>query len=208
MYDNYNEADIYNSGEWLFTAVTGYFEQVCQALQNLDQHQIAQLIGVLLKANERGSNIFIFGNGGSAATASHFANDLAKGCTVQEQPRFRAIALTDNIPLITAWANDSSYEQVFAEQLCNLVRPNDIVIGISGSGNSPNVLRGIEVGHEAGAITVGLCGFGGGKLQKIVDLAIISNCLIMEQVEDVHLSLCHNIATQLRKTLKLNMKNQ
>lgn len=162
---------------------------------------IAQTAAVLLEANRRGATVFVFGNGGSAATASHFANDLAKGCAVAGAKRFRAFSLTDNVALITAWANDTAYDNVFAEQLRGLVQPGDVVIGISGSGNSPNVLKAIEVAQNAEAYTIGLCGFGGGQLRNMVDLAIYTECRVMEQVEDLHSAVCHNLATTVRTAL-------
>jgi D-sedoheptulose 7-phosphate isomerase len=180
-----------------------YFKQVRYGLRQLDEQEILQAVKVLLEANRRGATIFIFGNGGSAATATHFANDLAKGCIVEGQKRFRAIALTDNISLLTAWANDKSYDEIFAEQLRGLIREGDVVIGISGSGNSTNVLKGIQVAKEASALTIGFCGYGGGKLRHLVDYAIHSDCTVMEQVEDIHMALCHGIATTLRMQLSL-----
>lgn len=184
-------------------SVAAYFEQVREAISRLDLGQISKTVQVLLDANRRGATIFIFGNGGSAATASHFVNDLAKGCTVEGHPRFRAISLNDNVALMTAWANDTSYENIFAAQLSNLVRSGDVVLGISGSGNSPNVLNAIETGRAAGAYTMGWCGFGGGKLRGLVDLAITSDCNVMEQVEDLHLSIGHNIVRAIRTELSL-----
>lgn len=181
--------------------VTTYYEQLQAVIADLDSKKIARVIEVLLEANERGSTIFIFGNGGSAATSTHFANDLAKGCSVEGCSRLRAISLTDNVALISALANDTGYENIFSYQLENLVRPRDIVIGISGSGNSPNVLKGIQVAREAGAYTIGFCGYGGGKLRGMVDLDITSDCLNMQQVEDLHMTLCHCIGTGIVQAL-------
>ncbi len=185
----------------LVASLTTYFNQLQQAIHELDLNQLSQVVQVLLEANQRKATIFIFGNGGSAATASHFANDLAKGCIVEGQNRFRAIALTENTALLTAWANDSGYDQIFAEQLKGLVNPADVVIGISGSGNSRNVLNGIIAGREAGAYTIGFCGYSGGKLRELIDLPIHTDCGVMEQVEDLHSAICHNIATTLRGLL-------
>ncbi|NWJ98684.1 MAG: SIS domain-containing protein [Chloroflexi bacterium] len=175
-----------------------YFEQTHAAVRRLDLNQMLGAVEILLDANSRGATIYIFGNGGSAATASHFANDLAKGCALEGRKRFRALALTDSITLMTAWANDTAYENIFAEQLKGLVLPGDVVIGISGSGNSLNVIRGIEAGGDAGAYTMGWSGYGGGKLRGLVDLAIHTDSTIMEQIEDIHLTLCHNITTAIK----------
>ena len=182
--------------------VSTYFAQVQEALNSVNVEVVEQIIQLLLEANEREASIYVFGNGGSAATASHFATDLGKGAIVPGQKRFRVVSLTDNVPLITAWANDTAYENIFSEQLRGLIRPGDIVIGISGSGNSQNVLNAIRVGSEAGAITVGWSGYGGGKLAKMVDLSLDIECNVMEQVEDVHMSLGHNICTHLRLALR------
>jgi D-sedoheptulose 7-phosphate isomerase len=126
------------------------------------------------------------------------ASDLNKGSNRPDAPRFRAVALTDNIPAMLAWANDSSYEDVFVEQLKNHVEAGDVVIGISGSGNSENVLKAIDYANGAGAVTIGLSGFDGGKLAKLAKVAYVvpSNC--MQQVEDIHLVIEHLISIALR----------
>ncbi|HHH41380.1 MAG TPA: SIS domain-containing protein, partial [Chloroflexi bacterium] len=116
--------------------------------------------------------------------------------------RFRVVPLTDNVPLITAWANDVDYEWIFAEQLRNLVRPGDLVIGISGSGNSPNVLNAIALAREMGATTVGLTGGDGGKLALMADIVVIAPSDTMEQIEDAHLVLEHLICTTLREEIR------
>jgi len=157
------------------------------------------VVELIETARARGKRIFTFGNGGSAATASHFASDLCKGAISPGKPRIRAFALTDNLPLLSAWANDSAYENIFAEQLDNFVEAGDIAIGISGSGNSPNVLNGVKIAKAKGATTIGLIGFDGGKLKNLVDMAIVVPNHNMEQVEDVHLLLEHIITTCLRK---------
>jgi D-sedoheptulose 7-phosphate isomerase len=157
-----------------------------------------EIVGELLKARDSGNRIYIMGNGGSASTASHMASDLNKGANRKDAPRFKAIALTDNIPAMLAWANDSSYEDVFLEQLINHVEKGDVVIGISGSGNSVNVLKAVEHANRVGAVTIGLTGFDGGALNKIckVSYVVPNNC--MQQVEDVHLLIEHMISIILR----------
>lgn len=177
-----------------------YFDGIRRALEALPREALLQIIAQIEAAARDGRMIFICGNGGSAATASHFACDLAKGTRRPGAPMVRTVALTDNVPLLTAWANDTDYRWVFAEQLRPLVRPGDLLIAISGSGNSPNVLEAVRVAREAGAFTIGLTGFQGGKLRDLVDLCLIvpSNC--MEQIEDLHLILHHTIATVLRRT--------
>jgi D-sedoheptulose 7-phosphate isomerase len=179
-----------------------YLEEVQCTLAALPLEHINDVADVLLKANGEGSTVFTLGNGGSAATASHFACDLAKGTITPGHPRFRAVALTDNVPLMSAWSNDVTYEDVFVEQLRGLVRPGDVVVAFSGSGNSPNVLRAVELAHLAGGITIGFSGFAGGELSTLVDVSIVAPNDCMEQIEDVHVVLCHLLATVLRERLQ------
>jgi D-sedoheptulose 7-phosphate isomerase len=168
------------------------------ALASLPHAAISQVVAVLDEARIGEKTVFIFGNGGSAATASHFACDLAKGAICPDKPRFKVLSLTDNIPVFSAWANDSAYDRVFAEQLENFVGYGDVIIAISGSGNSRNVLDGVEVANAKGAITIGFTGFDGGKLKDLVDIPLVVPNYVMEQVEDIHLLLEHIITTCLR----------
>lgn len=179
--------------------IRDYLYRVETTLDKLPVNKIAEVVKVLGKARGQGHRIFIFGNGGSAATASHFAADLAKGARCSGEPRFKVFALTDNISLISAWANDTDYGSIFAEQLENLVEFGDVTIAISGSGNSPNVLNGTKVARAMGATTIGFIGFNGGKLQDLVDIALVVPNHNMEQVEDIHLLLGHVITTCLRQ---------
>lgn len=175
-----------------------YLLEVTNSLGNLPIDLIEQVVDVLRRARAQKKRVFIFGNGGSAATASHLACDLAKGASTDGKPRLRAVALTDNVPLISAWANDTSYENIFAQQLQDQVEAGDIVIGISGSGKSPNVLNGIRVAKSVGAITIGLTGFDGGDLKDLVDICIVVPDDSIDQVEDVHLVLGHIITSCLK----------
>ncbi len=176
-----------------------YISEVSATLQRLPADNIAQVVELLEEARLKAKRVFIFGNGGSAATASHFAADLSKGAISEGKARIKAFALTDNVPLLTAWANDTVYESIFAEQLENFIEPGDVAIGISGSGNSPNVLNGIKVAKAKGATTIGFIGFNGGRLKELVDIRIIVPSYNMEQVEDIHLLLEHAITTCLRE---------
>ncbi|HOK46626.1 MAG TPA: SIS domain-containing protein, partial [Bryobacteraceae bacterium] len=133
-------------------------------------------------------------NGGSAATASHFATDLVKGASYGRDARFRILALTDSMPTLTAYSNDVSYECVFVEQLRNFAEPGDLVMGISGSGNSANVVRAIEYGNEAGCRTLALTGRDGGKLGRLAQLNIQVSEPHMGRIEDAHMIVCHMIA--------------
>ena len=179
-----------------------YLKEVQRTLADLPTERILDIIDVLLSANYVGSTVFTMGNGGSASTASHLACDLAKGTIIPNRPRFRVAALTDNVPLITAWSNDVAYEDVFAEQLLGQMDRGDVVVAISGSGNSPNVLRAVELARRLGAITIGLTGFDGGQLSGLVDVPLVVASDCMEQIEDVHVVLCHLICTELRGRLK------
>jgi len=180
-------------------SIQRYLDEVRHTLAALPLQRISEVVDVLLSANYVGSTIFTMGNGGSAATASHFACDLMKGTITPDRPRFRVMALTDNVPLMTAWSNDVAYEDVFVEQLRGLMGRGDVVVAFSGSGNSPNVLRAVELARQMGGITIGFSGFAGGRLSKLVDVPVVVRCDCMEQIEDVHITLCHLIATVLRE---------
>ena len=177
-----------------------YFARYTNVVAGLPYEDIEQVVDLLYAAYEQGRSVFLFGNGGSAALASHFACDLSKGTVPAEVPekRFRVLALTDNVPLITAWANDASYQQVFAEQLRNFIQAGDIAFGISGSGCSPNVLLALEVAREARATTVGLTGFKGGKMPQLCDHCIVIPSDNMQIIEDLQLSITHAVFTVLR----------
>ncbi len=172
--------------------------QVKEELLKKNVSQIIQISESVIEALRKGGKLLIFGNGGSAATASHFASDLSKGAICEGKPRIKAFALTDNIALLSAWANDSAYENAFAEQLENFIEPEDIAIAISGSGNSANVLNAVKLAKSKGATTIGFTGFDGGKLKDLVDIAIVVPSHCMEQIEDIHLLLEHMITTCLR----------
>lgn len=177
--------------------IRNYFTTVQNLIDEMPFDAVETVVNVLLAVNEAGKTVFICGNGGSATTATHFACDLAKRPIVEGQPRFRVIALTDNNALMTALSNDISYDDVFSEQLLSLVSPGDVVIGISGSGNSKNVLNAIKVANAAGATTIGFCGYDGGKLKPIVDYPVHVPSHVMAMVEDIHLMLEHAICEKL-----------
>lgn len=180
-----------------------YFEMYRRVEAGLPHGAIEQAIGELLRAYEDGKSVYVFGNGGSAALASHFACDLGKGTVIGNNGhrRFRVTALTDNVALMTAWANDSSYERIFAEQLRNFAVPGDVAFAISGSGNSPNVLRALEAAREAQATTVGLTGFAGGKMKKLCDVCVILPSDNMQIIEDFHLGVAHAVFSVIRQRI-------
>jgi D-sedoheptulose 7-phosphate isomerase len=187
--------------------VMQYFHCYGAVIESLPYGVIEQATSEILCRYDLQRNIFLFGNGGSAALASHFACDLGKGTIVEGSgsKRFRVLALTDNLPLMTAWANDSSYDQVFAEQLRNFIAPTDVAFGISGSGNSPNVLRALEVARDAGAYNIGLTGFRGGKMKDLCNICIIIPSENMQIIEDLHLSVVHAMFSVLRQRLSDRM---
>jgi len=160
--------------------------------------KMREIVAALVKARNGRKRIYTLGNGGSASTASHMASDLNKGASRRDAPRLRVMALTDSIPSMLAWGNDSSYEDIFVEQLKNHLEKGDVVIAISGSGNSENVLKAVEYANKEGAVTIGLTGFDGGKLAGMAKISYIvpSNC--MQQIEDVHLLIEHMLSMMLR----------
>jgi D-sedoheptulose 7-phosphate isomerase len=178
--------------------INNYLEHLKRVLDQLNTQAIAELIAVLLAAREHGNKIFFMGNGGSGSTASHFATDLGKGTAVQGKPRFRTMPLNDHLPTFSAYANDMGYETVFAEQMKAFVERGDVVIGLSGSGNSRNVLEAMKVAREAGGICVGFTGFDGGQLKPIVDLSLHAPVRRMDQSEDVHHVVMHLICDCIR----------
>lgn len=178
--------------------VNSYFEKVVRAIGNMPVATVNQIVSVLGEAYDSGRMVYLFGNGGSAALASHFACDLGKGATNGSSKRFKVMAFTDNVPLMTAWANDARYEDIFAEQLVNFVQPDDIVFAISCSGNSPNVLKALRVARMAGAFTIGLTGFQGGDMKQLCNLCLIIPSDNMQVIEDLHLSITHAVFTALR----------
>jgi D-sedoheptulose 7-phosphate isomerase len=181
--------------------VSDYINDLQQALLRLPQETIHQAIDVLHEARLNDRQVFILGNGGSASTASHFACDLAKNTRVPGWPSFRVLPFTDNMALMTAYANDEGYENVFSQQLACFVRAADIVIGISTSGNSPNVLNAVKLANKAGATTIGMTGFDGGQLAGLVDIDLHVQSNRIEQVEDIHLMFEHVITFALRDRL-------
>ena len=171
--------------------IQDYISHLQGALTRLNLADVQSSINAVMDAYYAEKQIFVIGNGGSASTASHLACDLGKGTSVAGKPRFRVISLTDNVATMTAWANDVAYEDVFVEQLKNLVNPGDLVIGISASGNSENVLRAMRHAAELGCKTVGWCGFGGGELAALCDISVVVDSHRYGPVEDVHLVLNH-----------------
>ena len=189
LYDRHKSPDSFSKG---------YLAYLSELLPKLDEKSIGAFIEAMLEARERGSTIFFLGNGGSAATASHFANDIGVGTRSWAKP-FRTLALTDNVAVITALANDHGYDEIFVRQLQVLMKPGDLVVAISASGNSPNVVKAVEYSTAHGARTVGLTGFDGGKLRKIVNISIHMETAKGEYgpVEDAHMVIDHLVGAYL-----------
>ena len=182
--------------------IDDYLADVIRILEEIRQNDTEffdELATIILKARAHKKQIFFCGNGGSASTASHFTSDLAKGTIIEGAPRFRALSLADNIPQMLAWGNDSCYEDIFVEQLKNLMDPGDVLIGISGSGNSGNVLRAIDYANKNGGVTVGLTGFNGGKIKDMVNLCLVVPVHYMQKIEDVHLLVDHLVTSLIRE---------
>lgn len=175
----------------LASGVEDYLTTLKKTIDALNRKEILCFLSALLKARDEERTIFIMGNGGSAATASHFVCDFNKGLSVPGQKRFKFICLNDNVPSMMAYGNDSSYDDIFVEQLQNFLRPGDLVIGISGSGNSMNVVKAVEYANDHGAETLCLLGYNGGKLKHISQKCIHVDIDNMQIVEDVHMILDH-----------------
>jgi D-sedoheptulose 7-phosphate isomerase len=179
--------------------INEYILDLQQTLDRLPREPIREAIMALHEARLLHRQVFTFGNGGSASTASHFVCDLSKNTRKSGWPDFRVLGLADNMATLSAYSNDEGYENVFRQQLASFVQPDDIVIGISTSGNSPNVLEAIKLANQMNAMTIGLTGFDGGQLSQIVKINIHTPSDCIEQVEDIHLMLQHLMVTALRQ---------
>jgi D-sedoheptulose 7-phosphate isomerase len=179
-----------------------YFEELQRVLAGLPLTDIDRIAEMLLNVYESGRTVYTFGNGGSAALASHIACDLAKGTACcNGRKGLRVLALTDNVPILTAWANDSGYEDIFSEQLRNFVQPRDVAFAISASGRSKNVLNALRLAREAGAITIGISGFQGGGMKSLCDTCVVVPSENMQIIEDLHLAMAHSIFRTVRSRL-------
>jgi D-sedoheptulose 7-phosphate isomerase len=181
---------------------TEYFQKLKDTVDSLDTDIMENFVDRLLECRERDGFIYIFGNGGSAANASHIAGDFIKGISYGLEKPFRAMSLCDNVSGLTAISNDLGYDEIFLEQLRLYLKPNDMVIGISGSGNSVNVLKAMEFAKNLKAETIGLVGYKGGKLKELVDLCVLVPINDMEITEDIHVSIFHAIKQEIIKKLK------
>ena len=183
------------------TDIRSYLDRLLKTLDGMPVDDIARLSEMLYRAYTDGKQVFILGNGGSASTASHMAADLGKNTIGPNMRRFRIMSLNDNIPLLTALSNDLGYDNMFAEQLQNLIQPGDVLIVISGSGNSPNVLKAMEYAQSRSAQVAALLGFGGGKASKLSDLNVVIDSDDYGVVEDAHLIVNHILVEHFRQRL-------
>ena len=178
--------------------ITSYISVLQDTVGKLPVESITRVVATLQNARLEGRKVFIMGNGGSASTATHFVCDLAKNTRHDSLPHFRVIGLTDNMAIFSAYANDEGYDNVFAAQLANLVEAEDVVIAISASGNSANVVKAMEAAKVYNAVTVGFTGFTGGKLASLVDIQVHVDSYVIEHVEDIHLMLEHMIVKAIK----------
>ena len=168
-----------------------YLEEECRVIESLDENEISIVMNVLEETRLSGNRVFICGNGGSAATASHFTCDFNKGISYSQKVKYNFECLNDNIPMMMAIANDISYEDIFSEPLKNKMHKDDVLLAISGSGNSANVVKAVEYANEIGATTIGLVGYDGGKVKELVNHCIHVKIDNMQIVEDVHMIMDH-----------------
>ncbi|MBI1975593.1 MAG: SIS domain-containing protein [Candidatus Vogelbacteria bacterium] len=181
-----------------------YFVQLCKTLDTLDYSNVESLISAIRETQARGGTVYVFGNGGSGANASHFAQDLLK-CPIRDfgsrSGRYKTICLNDNTPVLMAYANDMNYEDIFVQQLMNFCEKNDLVIGISGSGNSMNVVKAIEYARGIGTRTFVIVGFDGGKLLTTAERAVHAKTSNMQIYEDIAMMTMHSIVTALKESV-------
>lgn len=187
---------------------TRYLIELKAVLDNLPLAELERAADILFRVYQADHTVFVFGNGGSAALASHIASDLGKATHIPGPARLaavkrlRVLALTDNVSMLTAWANDTNYEHVFAGQMENFIGPGDVALAISGSGNSANVLRALELARRVGATTLGLTGCGGERMKDLLDCALVVPSHSMQQVEDAHVVLAHLLFLNFKARLE------
>ena len=179
-----------------------YLADIQRVLDLLPVNTIETIVKRLHIARLNRNQIFIIGNGGSAATASHMACDLGKNTHSSDYPRTRVHALTDSTPFITAYGNDCGYESVFAEQLAAYIEPGDVLVAISASGNSANILNAVKLAHKQNVYTIGWSGYDGGELATMADLPLVVPCHNIEQIEDIHMMLSHMVTMGLRNAVQ------
>lgn len=186
------------------STIENYLSLVKDTIDKLDRTKIEKTIDAFMRVYDAGKTIYIFGNGGSAASATHACGDLVKGASYGLEKRFRVMSLVDNLPALMAIANDVSYDDIFIEQLKNFMQPGDLVLGISGSGNSVNVVKAMEYARSKGVETVAFCGYKGGKIKDIADISVHSVAMDMEVAEDIHMIVFNVIKKEVMHRLHGN----
>ena len=185
--------------------IKAFFDEIKKCIEEIDIAQVETIANILYTAWKNDRQVFILGNGGSASQASHMAADISKNTLGRVYDprikRFRIMSLTDNVSLMTAYANDVGYDEVFSQQLRNLVREHDVIIVITGSGNSPNIIRAVEYARECNAITIGLLGFSGGKVKDMLDYEITVRSNNYGVIESVHPALHHLMVGYFRQKI-------
>ncbi|MFH1958625.1 MAG: SIS domain-containing protein [bacterium] len=184
-----------------------YFKGIEKIVEDVQMKKVNEIIGVFWEAYKKDKQIFIFGNGGCAAASSHFTCDMAKLTITPGRRRFRVICLSANMSLLTAWANDTGYANIYGEQLVHLMNPGDVVIGLTGSGNSMNIINALKYANENGGKTIAITGFGGGMIKDIARSSLVVRSDNMQQVEDVYLMIMHFIALSLRNRVRADKKD-
>ncbi len=181
--------------------INAYLEQIKETISNIPVVKIQEVLDIIFEAYKNNKCLFVFGNGGSAATASHIACDAAKGTVAPNKRRFKALCLSDNAPLITAWANDTDYKNTFGEQLKNFVQQGDVALGLSFSGMSPNVINAFKTANEAGATSILFSGRNGGEAKEVAEVHVLVPSDHMQQIEDIHAMLNHIIFMALKERI-------
>jgi D-sedoheptulose 7-phosphate isomerase len=181
--------------------IQNYLDLVKDTITKLDPVQLEKAVDAFMRVYQEGKTIYVMGNGGSAATATHMAGDMVKGASFGLEKRFRVMSFADNMTAIMAVANDVSYDDIFVEQLKNFIQPGDLVLGISGSGNSKNVVKSLEFAKSKGVLTMAFCGYKGGKISELADIVIHAKVMDMEVSEDLHLIAFHTIKKEVMRRL-------
>jgi D-sedoheptulose 7-phosphate isomerase len=181
--------------------IQNYLDLVKDTIAKLDPIQLEKAVDAFMRVYQEGKTIYVMGNGGSAATATHIAGDMVKGASFGLEKRFRVMSFADNMTAIMAVANDVSYDDIFVEQLKNFIQPGDLVLGISGSGNSKNVVKSLELAKSKGVQTMAFCGYKGGKISELADIIIHAKVMDMEVSEDLHLIAFHTIKKEVMRRL-------
>ncbi len=181
-----------------FNYLKKYLADLTSVIGNLDLDKLEMIYREMDRVRKEQGYIYVFGNGGSAATVGHLICDIGKNTRIESEPHVRIISLNDNMPIFSAYANDEGYDNVFKEQIISLGKPGDLALAISGSGNSQNVLKGIQAAKEKEMYTIGLTGFNGGKLKELADLVLVVPSTDMEIIEDMHLIANHMLTGLLR----------